>query len=280
MHLPAVDEQKAIAHILGTLDDKIELNRQMNETLEATARALFKSWFVDFDPVRAKMDGQKPLGMDEDTAKLFPASFAHTELGTIPSGWDVSSVGSEFNLTMGQSPPGSSYNEEGDGLPFFQGRRDFGFRFPTRRVYCTAPTRFAEQGDTLVSVRAPVGDINMSHEECCVGRGVAAVRHKSGNGSYTYYTMHALAEDFARYEAEGTVFGAINKKNFEALEVIAPPANIVSRFEDIASPIDKQILCLSGQNSTLTQLRDTVLPKLLSGEIRVADAERVSRRHT
>jgi type I restriction enzyme S subunit len=116
-----------------------------------------------------------------------------------------------FNLTMGQSPPGDTYNEEGNGLPFYQGRTDFGFRFPIRRIYRTAPTRYAKPGDTLVSVRAPVGDINMANEECCIGQGVAAVRHKSGATSFTYHLMANLYPDFARFEAEGTVFGSINK---------------------------------------------------------------------
>jgi type I restriction enzyme S subunit len=182
--IPEPDEQRAIAHILGTLDDKIELNRRMNETLEAIARAIFKSWFVDFDPVRAKMSGESPesicqrLGVAPDLLVLFPDRLVDSELGEIPERWRVATVDDEFDLTMGQSPPGSSYNEVGEGLPFYQGRTDFGFRFPTRRVFCTAPTRLAETGDTLISVRAPVGDINMADEKCCIGRGVAAARHK------------------------------------------------------------------------------------------------------
>ena len=156
--LPSLPEQRAIAHILGTLDDKIELNRRMNETLEAIAWVLFKSWFVDFDPVRAKAEGRDP-GLPQPLADLFPDSFEESELGEIPRGWKVGSVDDEFTSTMGQSPPGETYNEAGEGLPFYQGRSDFGFRLPVHRVYCTAPTRLAKAGDTLVSVRAPVGDI-------------------------------------------------------------------------------------------------------------------------
>ena len=138
----------------------------MNETLEATARAIFKSWFVDFDPVRAKAEGGDP-GLPDDVAALFPDSFEDSELGEIPMGWNPSNIGlAEFDLTMGQSPPGETYNETGNGLPFFQGRRDFGFRYPSNRVYCAAPQRLADHGDTLVSVRAPVGDVNMAMERC------------------------------------------------------------------------------------------------------------------
>ncbi len=269
--LPPLPEQRAIAHILGSLDDKIELNRRMNKALEATARTIFKSWFVDFDPVRAKAEG-RPTGLPDDIAALFPDSFEDSELGEIPKGWNPSNIGSEFYLTMGQSPPGKTYNETGNGLPFFQGRRDFGFRYPSNRVYCAAPQRLADHGDTLVSVRAPVGDINMAMERCCIGRGVAAVRHKSGSRSYTYYAMHTLSNRFARFEAEGTVFGAINKKQFEGLHWISPGEDLVDEFEKIAFAFDEQIENNTNENATLASLRDTFLPKLISGELRIPDS--------
>lgn len=269
--LPPYDEQRAIAHILGSLDDKIELNRQMNETLEAMAHAIFKSWFVDFDPVRAKAEG-RDSGLPKDIADIFPDSFEDLELGEIPKGWKETTIGAEFDLTMGQSPPGSTYNEEGDGFPFFQGRRDFGFRYPSNRVYCTEPKRFANKRDTLVSVRAPVGDINMAYGKCCVGRGVAAVRHKSGSRSCTYYAMHTLSDRFAQFEAEGTVFGAINKKQFEGLHWLSPPGDLVSEFEKIAFPLDERIEKNTNETVTLSSLRDTLLPKLISGELHVPDA--------
>lgn len=161
LNIPEEPEQRAIAHILGTLDDKIELNRKMNETLEEMARALFKDWFVDFGPTRAKIAGREPY-LPAEVWELFPDRLVDSELGEIPEGWSVKSVKECFNLTMGQSPPGHTYNDEGDGLPFFQGRTDFGFRYPENRRYCTDPKRIAEAEDTLVSVRAPVGDINMA----------------------------------------------------------------------------------------------------------------------
>ena len=270
LYLPPLSNQHAIANILGSLDDKIELNREMNETLEATARAIFKSWFVDFDPVRAKMQGREPVGMDAETAALFPSAFQDSPLGEIPEGWEVATIGEDFNLTMGQSPPGSTYNENANGTPFYQGRKDFGFRYPTRRVFCAAPTRLAAEGDTLVSVRAPVGDINMASEKCCVGRGLAAIRHKTGSRSYTYYAMQFLQEDFHRYEAEGTVFGSINKENFETLSHLRPPDGIIEAFESSVYSMDQSIENNENQSRTLSEIRDTLLPKLLSGEIRVA----------
>jgi len=267
--LPPVAEQRAIAAVLGTLDDKIELNRQMNATLEAMARALFQSWFVDFDPVRAKLDGRTPVALDPATAALFPEHLEDSPLGHIPKGWKAGTVVESFNLTMGQSPPGDTYNEEGNGLPFYQGRTDFGLRFPTRRIYCSAPTRYAKPGDTLVSVRAPVGDINMANEECCIGRGVAGVRHKSGATSFTYHSMANLYPDFASFESEGTVFGSINKDSFEKLRFVIPPVEIVAAYERQAGPLDEQIRTLENQSRVLATLRDTLLPKLLSGELSV-----------
>ena len=238
--LPPLEEQRAIARVLGTLDDKIELNRRMSETIEEMARALFRSWFVDFDPVRAKAEG-RPSGLPPALDALFPASFEASELGEIPAGWEAKALGDAFRITMGQSPPGETYNQDGDGLPFYQGRTDFGFRFPRRRVYCTAPTRFAESGDSLVSVRAPVGDVNMAMEPCCVGRGVAAIRHLSGSRSYTYYSMRSLSETFGRFEAEGTVFGSIGKKDFHAMSWVVPPAEAVARFEALCLAMDSRI---------------------------------------
>jgi len=273
--IPPLDEQRAIAHILGTLDDKIELNRKQNETLEAMARALFKAWFVDFEPVRAKMEGrwqrgQSLLGLPAHLYDLFPDRL--DDEGK-PEGWEMRSVGDCFRLTMGQSPPGDTYNDTGDGLPFFQGRTDFGFRYPENRKYCSAPTRIADAEDTLVSVRAPVGDINLAWEKCCVGRGVAAVRHLSGARSFTYHAVWSIQEELRQYEHTGTVFGAINKKQFEAIGIIEPNPDLIESFEKMASPMDDEVRNNIEESRTLADLRDTLLPKLISGELRIADAE-------
>ena len=273
--VPPLPEQRAIANILGTLDDKIELNQRMNETLEAMARALFKSWFVDFDPVRAKVEGRNP-GLPKALADLFPDSFEDSELGEIPKGWEVGTVEDEYQITMGQSPPGETYNKDGEGLSFYQGRADFGVRFPTRRIFCTAPTRHATAGDTLISVRAPVGDINMAMERCAIGRGVAAARHKGGSRSYTYQFMSSIEAVFARFEAEGTVFGSIGKNDFHAIPCIIPPRDLVSAFERKISPLDDRIELNERESGALANLRDTLLPKLISGELDVRKAEGIS----
>jgi len=315
LQVPPAREQRAIAHILGTLDDKIELNRKRCRTLEAMARAIFQSWFVDFDPVydnarrrgtdtsrrhadtsrrhadtsrrrqssgddrendpSTRVDGSKEFCLSPELAALFPDRFEDSPLGPIPAGWRVGTVGNNFRITMGQSPPGNTYNEIGDGIPFYQGRTDFGFRFPNRRVYCTAPTRLAQTGDTLVSVRAPVGDVNIALEVCAIGRGVAAVRHVSGSRSLTYYAMYNLRDHFNTFEAEGTVFGSINKADFAKLPFVEPTVAIVDAFERVVGRIDDQVETLERENVTLAALRDALLPKLISGELRVPDAERI-----
>ena len=279
INLPPLPEQRAIAHILGALDDKIELNRRMSETLEAIAHALFKAWFVDFEPVRAKLEGrwrrgQSLPGLPAHLYDHFPNRLVESELGEIPEGWRIDKIGNQFRVTMGQSPPGNTYNEKGNGLPFYQGRADFGFRFPNRRVFCTAPTRFAETGDTLVTVRAPVGDTNIALERCCIGRGVAAIRHSSGATSYTYYLVRSLRSVFRGFEAEGTVFGAITKDSLLSIKHVVPPDELVQRFEQLCSPIDDMVEIAERESRTLADLRDALLPKLIRGEIRVRDAER------
>ena len=272
--LPPLPEQRRIAEILGALDDKIELNRRTNETLEQIARALFQSWFVDFDPVRAKMDGrwrrdESPPSLSADLYDLFPDRLVPSEFGEIPEGWTVQPLGDSYHLTMGQSPPGSTYNDDGNGFPFFQGNADFGFRYPSNRRYCTAPTRMADANDTLVSVRAPVGAVNMAWERCCIGRGLSALRHRSGSSSFTYYAVQALQGEVQQYEHTGTVFGSINRRQFEALPTLEPAAGVVTTFQRMVSDNDVQIRENVSESRTLVALRDSLLPKLVGGGLRV-----------
>lgn len=242
--IPPLPEQRAIADVLSALDDKIDLNRRMNATLESLAQALFKHMFLD-NPER--------------------------------KGWEEGILGDSFNLTMGQSPPGSTYNESSEGSPFFQGKTDFGFRFPTNRIYCTAPTRYAKKGDTLVSVRAPVGSINVALEDCAIGRGVASIRHKTGSRSFTYYSMGHLYPEFHNFEMEGTVFGSINRDSFLSIKFPNIPLNIVAQFEEQCYPLDQKIENNELESRTLAELRDTLLPKLMSGQVRVTPSSVIAR---
>lgn len=235
--LPPLSEQRSIASILSSLDDKIDLLHRQNVTLEKIAETLFRQWFVE----EAKED------------------------------WKIGNLSDEFDFTMGTSPPGESYNEEGVGIPMYQGNADFGFRFPTNRIFTTDPKRFAEKYDTLISVRAPVGEQNMANEKCCIGRGVAAFRYKTDNSfyTYTYYKMKSLMDEIKQFNETGTVFGCISKSDFENIEIIIPIKSIIIEFQNIAKPIDDKIITNTSQIRTLTALRDTLLPKLMSCKVRV-----------
>lgn len=273
-----LEDQRRTAEILSQLDHKIELNRRTNETLQGIAQAIFRDWFVDFGPVRRARAGETdPVaimgGLTQDPtraaqlASLFPAAFGDDGL---PVGWQLAALADEFNLTMGQSPPGDTYNDVGNGLPFFQGRTDFGFRYPENRKFCSAPNRVADADDTLISVRAPVGDLNMAWEKCCIGRGVAAARHKSGASSFTFYTMRTLQPELQIYEHTGTVFGAINRKQFEKLPVVDPGSLLVAEFEKLIGAMDQRVRATTIENRTLAETRDYLLPRLMSGAVRVA----------
>lgn len=292
---PPLIEQRKVAKVLRAFDKKISLNNHINQTLEHMAQTLFKSWFVDFDPVidnaldagssipevfEARVERRKAVResadfkpLPDDVRRLFPSEFEESELGWLPKGWRTSNVGKEFDVTMGQSPPGSTYNEIGNGTPFFQGKADFEFRFPNNRVYCTEPKRLANKRDTLISVRAPVGTINLASQDCAIGRGLAAVRHVSGSPSYTYYSMWNLGKHFEVFEGEGTVFGSINQKDFKALPQNQIPSNVVAKFDELSTVWDKKIELGSQQIQELTKLRDILLPKLISGELRLDSPE-------
>uniref|UniRef100_UPI00387F98CD restriction endonuclease subunit S n=1 Tax=Photobacterium leiognathi TaxID=553611 RepID=UPI00387F98CD len=181
-------------------------------------------------------------------------------------------MGEHFNITMGQSPKGETYNEEGEGIAFFQGRRDFGFRYPDVRVYTTDPKRFAKAGDTLISVRAPVGDKNMAAIDCCIGRGVAAIKHKSDSRSFTYAFMSHIEKKLGDSGSSGTVFSSINQKELKKVSFVAPPQKLIEAFHKIVDPIDQKVEVLSKEIESLSSLRDTLLPKLLSGEIELEGA--------
>lgn len=176
-------------------------------------------------------------------------------------------------ITMGQSPSGSSYNEDGIGEVFYQGRAEFGFRFPTRRLFTTEPKRIAEANDVLLSVRAPVGDLNVAYERCCIGRGLGAIHSKDGNSSFVLYTMFALRPQLDVFNGEGTVFGSINRDALNTLPIEIPSADKIADFEAIVKPMDQFIRSNYEEICRLESLRDSLLPKLMSGEIDVSDIQ-------
>jgi len=187
----------------------------------------------------------------------------------MPDGWRMGKLSDIAEITMGQSPDGKSYNENGIGTVFYQGRAEFETRFPTRRLFTTEPKQMAKQFDTLMSVRAPVGDTNIANEDCCIGRGLAAIHSKDNHQSFVHYTMLALRSKLDLFNGEGTVFGCINKDSLNNTDIVIPSNSDLDRFEKIVASFDSDIFIRSSENQNLTNLRDTLLPKLMSGELDV-----------
>ena len=158
---------------------------------------------------------------------------------------------------------------------FYQGKTDFGFRFPGRRVYCSAPTRQASIGATLISVRAPVGSANIAREVCSIGRGIAALKSRQSADSFVYYLVGTLQGVFESYNSEGTVFGAINGKDLASIQIVVSSREAIATFNSQCLPMDESIQSNTLETEYLTTIRDTLLPKLISGEIRIPDAKRM-----
>jgi type I restriction enzyme S subunit len=232
----SLDEQNAIVGTLESIDRKLIVNEQLNDNLQQQAMALYAEMFLN-------------------------SSDNNVTSGTLS---DIAAI------TMGQSPSGSSYNEDGVGEVFYQGRAEFGFRFPKRRLFTTEPKRMAETGDVLLSVRAPVGDLNVAYERCCIGRGLGAIHSKTGHSSFVLYTMFALRSQLDVFNGEGTVFGSINRDALNAIPIDIPPVTEIDQFEAVAHPIDELIRANYEENCRLEAIRDSLLPKLMSGEIDVS----------
>lgn len=187
--------------------------------------------------------------------------------------WIEGSLRDIANITMGQSPSGSSYNEDGMGAIFFQGRAEFGFRFPTIHLYTTEPKRMAYANDILMSVRAPVGDLNVAHNDCCIGRGLAAIHSKTNHQSFVLYTMFSLKKQLDVFNGEGTVFGSINRNSLNDMPILIPDDEQIEKFELIVAPMDAAIRNNYDEICRLQAVRDSLLPRLMSGELDVSDIE-------
>ena len=233
---PSLEKQQSIISVLTAIDSKIQANTEINDNLELQAMALYAEMFLN-------------------------SSDSNVTSGTLS---DIAVI------TMGQSPSGSSYNEDGVGEVFYQGRAEFGFRFPKRRLFTTEPKRMAETGDVLLSVRAPVGDLNVAYERCCIGRGLGAIHSKTGHSSFVLYTMFALRSQLDVFNGEGTVFGSINRDALNAIPINIPLVTEIDQFEVVAHPIDELIRANYEENCRLEAIRDSLLPKLMSGEIDVS----------
>ena len=259
--LPPLDEQIKTATVLSTIDDKISTNAVVVTELEAMAKALYDYWFVQFD-------------FPDENGKPYRTSGGEMVWNEqlkreIPKGWEVGRLCDIANITMGQSPTGESYNDIGDGLIFYQGRTDFGLSFPTPRMYTTAPTRFAQKGDILLSVRAPVGDLNFAMEDCCIGRGLAALNSKLGSQMHLFYTLTGFQQIFKVMDGNGTTFGSITKDILFGMAVVIPSDEILKCFDKMVKPIELKIEKCEEEIRELTKLRDWLLPMLMNGQARV-----------
>lgn len=276
--IPSFKEQRAIASVLGSLDDKIELNRRMNETLEEVARTLFKSWFVDFDPVRTKMEGRQPTGMDEKTAALFPDSFEESALGEIPKGWKIGTLAECTDL----NPESWSRNTAPSQITYVDlANTKWGYIEATQEyAWEDAPSRalrILRPGDTIVgTVRPGNGSFSLVAEEGLTGStGFAVLRpHKAIYAELVYFTATA-SENIERLSrlADGAAYPAVRPGIVSATQTVQPNEPLIECFSTIVKLLTSRIAANRKEASTLAAIRDTLLPKLLSGEMRVSDAE-------
>jgi len=278
--VPEPDEQKAIAHILGTLDDKIELNRRMNATLEAMARALFQSWFVDFDPVRAKLDGRKPADLDAATAALFPAHFQGTLLGHIPQGWEVCPLADKIELLSGGTPKTGEPDYWDGDIPWFSVKdapteTDVWVIHTEKSVtelgISNSAAQIFPEKTTIITARGTVGKLALTGTPIAMNQSCYGVRGITGYGDYfTYYSLRAATTQLQQ-RTHGTVFDTITRQTFETLDCIFPPPKLTAAFDLAVEPLLEQIRANLHQSCTLAIIRDALLPQLLSGEIRVTN---------
>jgi type I restriction enzyme S subunit len=276
--VPPLAEQKAIASVLGALDDKIELNRRMNTTLEAMARALFQSWFVDFDPVRAKLDGRQPVGMDEATAALFPDSFQDSTLGHIPKGWETGSILRQADLLSGGTPktdfpaywngdvPWASANDVSQcGEAFLVSTK----RKITKQGVENSSTKIIPANATVVVARgATTGRLTMFDHAMAMNQTCYGLRSKVGAAFALYCNVRHFIERLVQ-GGHGSIFDTITTSTFEATDVLLAPKDVLLAFDKQTMPLFQQVQKNLHQSRTLATLRDTLLPKLLSGELSI-----------
>ena len=290
--VPKESEQRAIAHILGTLDDKIALNRRMNQTLEEMARALFKSWFVDFDPVRAKMEGrwrrgQSLPGMPADLYDLFPDHLVDSELGEIPEGWEVVSLPEFMDFKEGPGIRHWQYTNSLEGTRFINIRciqnGDLHLETANRIKTEEADGKYAhfhlKEWDIVISTSGTLGRtaiVRKTHLPLLLNTSVIRFRPVKGVSLFSFlcgYLNSSLFLDEMRILASGSVQKNFGPTHLKKMRVLCPPLKLIERHEEVASPLYRQIISRRVSSDNLSCLRDYLLPKLISGEIRMKDAE-------
>ena len=281
--LPPLPEQQAIAYVLGTLDDKIELNRRMNQTLEEMARAVFDSWFLDFDPVRAKVEGHwrrgKSLpGLPADLYDLFPDRLIDSALGPIPEGWKVGTLDDIVHLLSGGTPK-TSVPEYWNGDILWYTAKDAPVpsdvfvietaRSVTPNGVANSATRVLPKHTTIVTARGTVGKLACLGKPMAMNQTCYGIRGDKGFPDYFTYLNVKMTLDQLRRKTHGTVFDTITRQTFGVIDSVIPPLVVAKAFETTITPLMRQILLNLYVSQTISTLRDAALPKLLSGECTV-----------
>jgi type I restriction enzyme S subunit len=284
LRIPSLTEQRAISHILGTVDDKIDLNRRMSETLEAMSRTLFKSWFVDFDPVRARAEGRDP-GLPGHISELFPRGLTGSRLGQIPMGWTVETIGDLAEVVGGSTPSTSQAHFWNDGRHSWATPKDLAslgssvLLATERRVTDAGLAQISSgllpPGTVLLTSRAPIGYLAITEIPVAINQGFIAMKSKTGIPNVFLLLWARSAHEDILNRANGSTFLEISKSNFRPIPVIRPSNEVFRAFDSIVNPVHQALANRVSESRTLTMLRDALLPKLISGELRVRDAERV-----
>ena len=276
---PERNIQELTGRIYYDFCTKIELNRRMNATLEAMARALFQSWFVDFDPVRAKIEGRQPVGLDSETVALFPGSFQDSKVGPIPNGWTIQPVGEVVDCVGGGTPRTDEPNYWEGGTHHWSTPKDLSSlqapvlldtdRKLTDAGIAKISSGLLPAGTLLLSSRAPVGYLAIAAMPVAINQGFIAL--KCNDRASNFFMLHWCQTNMAEIEnrATGTTFAEISKQSFRPIPVVLPPKELMADFTATVAPFYAQIIANLHQSRTLATLRDTLLPKLLSGELRV-----------
>jgi type I restriction enzyme S subunit len=300
--VPPLRDQRAIACILGSLDDKIQLNRRMNRTLEEMARAIFKSWFIDFDPVRAKaaVRRQHPKWTDDqvsraacpklkpEIARLFPDSFEDSELGEIPKGWAVKTIGDLAEIVGGSTPRTTEAAFWEGGTHAWATPKDLSKlsvpvlleteRQITDEGLAQISSGLLPVGTVLLSSRAPIGYLAVAEVPVAINQGFIAMKPRHGVSDLYLLFWARSAHDEIVSRANGSTFLEISKSSFRPIPLVAPPPEVFAAFERLAKPLFGRLISGERESRTLAALRDALLPKLISGELRIPDAERIAAR--
>jgi type I restriction enzyme S subunit len=281
--VPPLSTQKAIAHILGTLDDKIELNRKTNETLEAMAKALFKSWFVDFDPVRAKAEG-RPTGLPAEISDLFPDSFEDSELGEIPRGWQCCSFTKLVDVISGGTPKTSIDEYWNGSIPWFSvvdappGSSCWVIQTEKRITpegLANCSSKLLPTGTTIISARGTVGKVCLAGRDMAMNQSCYGLRSKAENGEFFCFYLTKSLVEILEARAHGSVFSTITRDTLDGVATISPSLEAIQSFNRSTGALLGKIKTNLEENRILGNQHDALLPKLISGEIRIPDAEKM-----